>query len=45
MLLLVNKPALMGTQRNGKWENTVAIATSVVMIALTLLMVWNAVHG
>ena len=45
MLLLVNKPGLMGDQRNGKWQNAVAVSTSVVMIALTMMMVWNAVHG
>jgi Mn2+/Fe2+ NRAMP family transporter len=45
MLLLVNKSGLMGDQRNGPWQNTVAISTSVVMIALTMLMVWNAVRG
>jgi Mn2+/Fe2+ NRAMP family transporter len=45
MLLLVNKSGLMGDQRNGPWQNTVAISTSVVMIALTVLMVWNAVRG
>jgi len=45
MLLLINKAGLMGEQRNGKWENAVAITTSVVMIALTILMVSNAVRG
>ena len=45
MLLLVNKPGLMGDQRNGKWQNAVAVSTSVVMIALTMMMVWNAVRG
>ncbi len=44
MLLLVNKPALMGAHKNGRWENVVAVSTSVIMIALTLLMVWNAVR-
>ena len=45
MLLLVNKPALMGELRNGKWQNVVAVSTSVIMIALTMLMVWNAARG
>jgi len=45
MLLLVNKPALMGAFRNGKWENGIAWTTSGVMIALTILMVWTTVRG
>ena len=45
MLMLINKPLLMGPLRNGKWENAIAITTSVTMIALTILMVWNAVRG
>ena len=45
MLVLVNKPLLMGPLRNGKWENAVAVTTSVIMIALTILMVWNAIRG
>ncbi len=45
MLLLINKPELMGEHRNGRWQNAVAVSTSVIMIALTMLMVWNAVRG
>ncbi|HTX35952.1 MAG TPA: Nramp family divalent metal transporter [Bryobacteraceae bacterium] len=45
MLLLINKSALMGEHRNGRWQNAVAVSTSVIMIALTTLMVWNAVRG
>jgi Mn2+/Fe2+ NRAMP family transporter len=45
MLLLVNKPALMGPFVNGKWENVVAVTISVATIGLTMVMVWNAVRG
>ena len=45
MLLLINKPALMGEYRNGRWGNLVAGGTSVVMIVLTVVMIWNSVTG
>jgi Mn2+/Fe2+ NRAMP family transporter len=45
MLLLVNKTALMGPLRNGGWENAVAVTTSVVMVALTAMMIWTSVRG
>ena len=43
MLILINKRGLMGDWRNGMWANLVAGGTSVVMIGLTAVMVWNAV--
>jgi NRAMP (natural resistance-associated macrophage protein)-like metal ion transporter len=39
MLLLINKPKLMGEYRNGRFFNLVAWATTVIMIALTLYLV------
>jgi len=39
MLLLVNRKSLMGDQVNGPFFNTVAWVTTIVMIALTLLLV------
>jgi Mn2+/Fe2+ NRAMP family transporter len=44
MLLLINKRGLMGEWRNGLAANLIAGTTSVFMIALTAVMVWNAVH-
>jgi len=44
MLKLVNKPALMGEDRNGRWGNTIAITTSAVMIALTLVLIRNSIR-
>ena len=43
MLILINKHGLMGDWRNGMWANLIAGATSVAMIGLTAVMVWNAV--
>jgi Mn2+/Fe2+ NRAMP family transporter len=41
MLLLINRKSLMGDQVNGRFFNAVAWTTTVVMIALTLLLVAN----
>jgi Mn2+/Fe2+ NRAMP family transporter len=43
MLVLVNKPKVMGEYRNGPWGNLVAGGTSVVMVVLTGVMIWNSV--
>jgi Mn2+/Fe2+ NRAMP family transporter len=45
MLKLVNKQHLMGDMRNGRWANAIAGTTSVVMVALTVVMIWQAVTG
>ena len=45
MLILVNKRGLMGDWKNGMWANVIAGTTSVVMIVLTAMMVWNSLHG
>jgi Mn2+/Fe2+ NRAMP family transporter len=45
MLKLVNRERLMGEYRNGFWGNAVAWSTSVVMVGLTVVMIWNSVAG
>ncbi len=45
MLILVNRERLMGEYCNGFWGNAIAGSTSVVMIALTVVMIWNQVAG
>jgi Mn2+/Fe2+ NRAMP family transporter len=44
MLILVNRPRLMGEYRNGPWGNFIAGGTSVVMVVLTVVMIWNSVR-
>jgi Mn2+/Fe2+ NRAMP family transporter len=44
MLILVNRPRLMGEYRNGLWGNLIAGGTSVVMVVLTVVMIWNSVR-
>ncbi len=43
MLLLVNRPRLMGTFKNKPWQNLVAWATAIIMIVLTGALVYNTV--
>lgn len=43
MLRLVNRTELMGEHKNSTWANLVAGGTSVVMIALTAVLVWTSV--
>lgn len=45
MLILVNRPRLMGEYKNRWLGNFIAGATSVVMIALTLVLLWNSLAG
>jgi Mn2+/Fe2+ NRAMP family transporter len=45
MLKLVNKQHLMGAMRNGRWANAIAATTSVIMVALTAVMIWQAITG
>jgi Mn2+/Fe2+ NRAMP family transporter len=42
MLLLVNRPRLMGAFRNRPWQNWIAWTTAVIMIVLTLAYIYNA---
>jgi NRAMP (natural resistance-associated macrophage protein)-like metal ion transporter len=43
MLILINKRSLMGEWKNGAWANWIAATTSVTMIGLTAMMVWNLI--
>ena len=45
MLLLVNRPRLMGTFKNKPWQNAVAWSTAIIMIVLTGALVYNTVLG
>ncbi|HZY62675.1 MAG TPA: Nramp family divalent metal transporter [Edaphobacter sp.] len=45
MLRLVNKHELMGDHTNSRWFNSVAWLTTVVVIALSAVMVWNGFHS
>ncbi|HZU24013.1 MAG TPA: Nramp family divalent metal transporter [Bryobacteraceae bacterium] len=45
MLLLVNRSKLMGDMRNSLLANAIAGGTSVLMIVLTAMMLWNSIHG
>ncbi len=45
MLKLINREHLMGEYRNGFWGNAIAGGTSVVMVALTVVMVWTSLAG
>jgi NRAMP (natural resistance-associated macrophage protein)-like metal ion transporter len=43
MLKLVNRPRLMGTYKNKPWQNGIAWATAIVMIALTAALIYTSV--
>jgi len=45
MLLLVNRPRLMGTFKNKRWQNWVAWTTAVIMIALTIALIYTSLTG
>jgi len=45
MLKLINKQELMGKYTNTRWWNTIAWVTVVIMIVLSLVLVWNTLHG
>jgi Mn2+/Fe2+ NRAMP family transporter len=45
MLKLVNNNALMGRHTNSRWFNAVAWATTVIVIGLTVVMVWQQLHS
>ncbi len=44
MLLLVNRPRLMGTFKNKPWQNWIAWATAAIMICLTSVLVFNTIR-
>ncbi|MBV8550920.1 MAG: Nramp family divalent metal transporter [Acidobacteriaceae bacterium] len=45
MLLLVNRPRLMGAFKNKRWQNAIAWATAAIMIVLSCMFVYNQVMG
>jgi NRAMP (natural resistance-associated macrophage protein)-like metal ion transporter len=45
MLKLINKHELMGKYTNTRWWNAIAWITVVIMIVLSLVLVWNTLHG
>jgi Mn2+/Fe2+ NRAMP family transporter len=45
MILLINKKDLMGEYVNQRTFNAVAWATTVIMVALTLWLVWGTIRG
>jgi Mn2+/Fe2+ NRAMP family transporter len=45
MLKLINKHELMGKYTNSRWFNAIAWATAIIVTALSLILVWNTLHG
>ncbi len=45
MLLLINRTDLMGQYKNSRLWNLIAWSTSIVVIALTLVMLWGMIPG
>jgi NRAMP (natural resistance-associated macrophage protein)-like metal ion transporter len=45
MILLINRPSLMGEYTNKFWGNLIAGGTSVIMVVLTIVLIWTQVHG
>jgi Mn2+/Fe2+ NRAMP family transporter len=45
MLKLVNKHDLMGSYTNTRWFNAIAWSTAIIVTALSLVLVWNSLHG
>ncbi len=45
MLRLINKHELMGKYTNSHWFNVVAWLTAVIVIGLSLVMLFNSLHG
>jgi Mn2+/Fe2+ NRAMP family transporter len=45
MLILINRKRLMGDYSNGPWGNAIAGATSVIMVLLTIMLIYNSVMG
>ena len=45
MLMLVNRPRIMGTFKNKSWQNVIAWSTAVIMIALTIVLVYTSITG
>jgi NRAMP (natural resistance-associated macrophage protein)-like metal ion transporter len=45
MLKLINKHDLMGKYTNTHWFNLIAWTTAIIVTALSLVLVWNTLHG
>jgi len=45
MLLLAGDERLMGRYRNGRWLSVVSWATTAILIALTVAMLWLTVRS
>jgi NRAMP (natural resistance-associated macrophage protein)-like metal ion transporter len=45
MLRLINKHGLMGKYTNTRWWNAIAWVTVIIMVGLSLILVWNTIHG
>jgi len=45
MLRLINRQELMGKYTNSRWFNVVAWLTTVIVIVLSLVLMWNGLHG
>lgn len=45
MLRLINKHELMGKYTNSHWFNVVSWLTAIIVIGLSLVMLWNGLHG
>ncbi|MDE1178419.1 MAG: Nramp family divalent metal transporter [Edaphobacter sp.] len=45
MLRLINRHELMGEYTNSRWFNVVAWLTAVIVIVLSLVLMWNSLHG
>jgi Mn2+/Fe2+ NRAMP family transporter len=45
MLILINRERLMGEYKNGPWGNSIAIATSVIMVLLAIAVIYTSITG
>jgi NRAMP (natural resistance-associated macrophage protein)-like metal ion transporter len=45
MLMLINRRDLMGEHKNSRLWNVIAWSTSIIVIAMTLLMLWGMIPG
>ena len=44
MLVLVNRPRLMGNFRNNRWQNAVAWTTAVAMVIISTIMIYTSLR-
>jgi len=45
MLLLINRPDLMGEHKNSRLWNVIAWGTSIIVIGMTFAMLWGMIPG